>query len=83
MSPKSGEPLTRTERLLALLVVESLGSMTLKDKAVKLASVGLSHNDIAEMLATTPQSIKQSLYEARHARGRTTRKGVPSKKLKQ
>lgn len=60
--------MTRSERLLALLVLQALAPLTLKEKAVRLSSVGLSNTEVAEMLGTTPQNVAQSLYEARRSK---------------
>jgi hypothetical protein len=55
----------RTERLLALLLLNSLAGKKIADKAEQLSLAGFSNVEIADFLQTKPAVIAQSLYENR------------------
>ena len=64
----------RTERLLAMLLVNSMGSASQKEKAVALNSAGFSPAEIAELLNSSSASISQQLYEARQGKKKSPQK---------
>jgi DNA-directed RNA polymerase specialized sigma24 family protein len=64
----------RTERLLAMLLLNSMGEASQKDKAVALSYAGFAPAEIAELLGTSAASVSQQLYEARQGKGRKPRK---------
>lgn len=55
----------RTEKLLALLIVQTMKGATQKEKAVQLSLAGFTNVEIADLLRTKPQAVAQYLYEAR------------------
>ena len=55
----------RTERLLALILLQDMKGASQRDKALALNVAGFSNVEIADLLQTTPAVIAQSLYEAR------------------
>ena len=63
----------RSERLLALILVETMRDSTQKQRAVRLRSAGFSNKEIAELLQTSPQGINQLLYEARKSKAQRQR----------
>jgi len=75
---------TRTERLLALLVLRAMNDMPAVEKAEQLERAGFTHPEIAKLLGTTAHTIAQGLYSRRksekpkpsaRARVKTKRKG--------
>lgn len=64
----------RTEKLLAMLLVNSMGTASQKEKAVALNSAGFSPAEIADLLNSSSASISQQLYEAR-SKKKGTHKG--------
>jgi DNA-directed RNA polymerase specialized sigma24 family protein len=65
-----GAPVTRTERLLALLVMHNMAEASQTDRALVLSRAGFSNPEIADLLGTTTATVTQSLYSARRASGR-------------
>lgn len=63
-------PLTRSERLLTLLVLNTIADASQAEKCVLLNRAGLSNSDIAELLNTSPATVTQSLYTSRKATGK-------------
>ena len=55
----------RTQRLLAILLLESMKGATQKEKAHRLNLAGFSNVEIADLLQTSPQVVAQYLYESR------------------
>lgn len=55
----------RTERLLAILLLESMRGASQREKAVRLSLAGFSNVEIADLLQTSAQVIAQHLYESR------------------
>jgi len=55
----------RTERLLALILVNQMKSASQRDKAIQLNLAGFSNVEIANILETTTAAVSQVLYEAR------------------
>ncbi len=61
----------RTERLLAILLVESMKGASQKEKAARLSLAGFSNVEIADLLQTSAQVVAQNLYTSRRGtRGR-------------
>lgn len=64
MSDESAS-MDRIEKLLALILLNSLKGMPQRDKAVQLSIVGLSNVEIADLLQTSAAVVAQYLYEVR------------------
>lgn len=58
----------RSERLLALLLLQQLRGGTQREKARMLNLAGYSNVEIADLLETTPAVVAQMLYKARKAK---------------
>ena len=58
----------RTERLLAILLLESMKGASKRDKAVRLSLAGFSNVEIADLLQTSAQVVAQHLYSSRKGR---------------
>jgi predicted transcriptional regulator len=56
---------TRLERLVAVLILQAMRDRTIAEKSAALATAGLSHAEIADLVGTTSAVVSQSLYEAR------------------
>lgn len=72
----------RIEKLLALLLLNSLKGASIREKASQLSSAGFSNIEIADLLRTSAQVVTQSLYEARKKKPRKKKPGIPTKKKK-
>ena len=57
----------RTEKLLALLVLQNMKGASKSDKAMQLNLAGFSNVEIADLLQTSPAVIAQLLYTARRS----------------
>ena len=55
----------RIERLLAILVIQSMKGATQADKALQLSLAGFTNVEISNLLQTTEGVIAQNLYAAR------------------
>jgi hypothetical protein len=55
----------RIERLLAILVIQSMKGATQADKALQLSLAGFTNVEIGNLLQTTQGVIGQLLYTAR------------------
>ena len=55
----------RTEKLLALLLLQQLKAAPQRDKVVHLSLAGFTNTEIADLLQTTTAVVAQSLYEAK------------------
>jgi len=55
----------RSERLLALLLLQNMKTANLPTKAKELSIAGFTNAEIADLLQTNPAVISQSLYTAR------------------
>lgn len=55
----------RSEKLLALLLLQNMKGQGQKEKAGLLSLAGFSNVEIADLLRTTSQAISQYLYESR------------------
>lgn len=58
-------PITRTERLLALLLMQQLRDAPQRDRIKLLNLADFSNVEIADILDTTAQVVATSLYESR------------------
>lgn len=56
---------SRTDRLLAILVLEAISKKSDQDKAVLLSSVGFRNPEVAALLRTNPHTVSQHLSAAR------------------
>jgi hypothetical protein len=57
--------ISRTERLLAYLMLERMNDQSQEYKAIRLSKVGFSNVEVADLLGTTTASVAQTLYVAR------------------
>lgn len=55
----------RTERLLALTLLQQMKGSPQRDKALQLSLAGFTNTEIADLLQTTTAVVAQALYEAR------------------
>lgn len=58
----------RTDRLLAILLLQNMRGATQAEKALHLSLAGFSNVEIADLLQTSTQVISQHLYTARKQR---------------
>ena len=72
--------LTRTEALLAQLLLQNMGSGGQQKKALALRAAGLSNVEIAQLMGTTAAVIAQVLYQARRGRVRGAKTKRPKKR---
>lgn len=64
--------LSRTEALLAQLLLHSMGSGGQQKKALALRAAGFSNVEIAKLMGTTAAVVAQVLYQARRGRTKST-----------
>lgn len=64
----------RTERLLALVLVQGMKGSTQRDKALALNRAGFSNVEIADLLGTTSATVSASLYQAKSPKKSTSGK---------
>lgn len=66
----------RTERLLALILLQQMKGLSQRDKALHLSLAGFTNTEIADLLQTTAAVVAQSLYQGRRQgpRRRRTRR---------
>jgi DNA-binding CsgD family transcriptional regulator len=55
----------RAERLLAILLLESMKGASQREKAVRLSLAGFTNVEIADLLQTSAQVVAQHLYASR------------------
>jgi hypothetical protein len=60
--------LERIERILALLLLETLKTAPQREKAWKLNQAGFSNVEIAELLNTKPAVIATHIYDSKKAK---------------
>jgi DNA-directed RNA polymerase specialized sigma24 family protein len=60
----------RTERLLALILLAQMKGASQKEKVHALSLAGFQNIEIANILETTADKVKKSLYQARQPRRR-------------
>lgn len=58
-------PNERIEKLLSVLVLQSLTDASTADKILVLHGAGISNAEIALLVRTTPHAVAQALYQAR------------------
>jgi len=68
----------RSERLLALILLNQMKGSSQREKALQLSVAGFSNIEIADMLQTTAAVVSQSLYEARKGTKTPSRTGRSS-----
>jgi DNA-directed RNA polymerase specialized sigma24 family protein len=66
----------RTEKLLALILLNQLKGVSQRDKIQQLNLAGFSNVEIADIIQTTTAVVSQALYETRKNVGRK-----PTKKI--
>jgi DNA-directed RNA polymerase specialized sigma24 family protein len=59
------ETTDRTEKLLALILLNQIKTQPKREQAVTLSVAGFTNSEIADLLGTSAAVIAQSLYEAR------------------
>ena len=59
------EPTDRSERLLALLLIQNMKGATQAEKAHQLSVAGFTNVEIANILGTTAAVVSQYLYVTR------------------
>jgi hypothetical protein len=57
------EEITRTEKLLSLILLQGMDKASQKERVVILNKAGFSNIEIANLLETTTATVSQSLYE--------------------
>ena len=67
--------LTRTDALLAQVLLHFMGDAGLKKKALALQTANLSNAAIAQLVGTSPEVVAQVLYQARRERARPKGRG--------
>jgi hypothetical protein len=68
----------RLEKILALLLVQSMKGSSPGEKTFALSVAGFGNNEIADLLGTTPGAVNQSLYERR--KGKKKKKATSKKR---
>jgi DNA-binding CsgD family transcriptional regulator len=56
---------SRTDKLLAMVLIHLMSEESNKEKAIALEKAGLTPAEIADALDTTAATVSQQLYEAR------------------
>ena len=74
--------MTRTEALLALLVLHNMAEASQIDKTLALSRAGFTNAETATLLGTTAATVSQNLYTARKATKRPPAKKATKKTLK-
>ncbi len=74
--------LSRTEALLAQLLLHSMGSSGQQKKALALRAAGFSNVEIAQLMGTTAAVVAQVLYQARRGRTKSTTTSKRTKRRK-
>lgn len=64
----------RTERLLALVLLQHLKGLPQREKVLQLSLAGFSNTEIADLLQTTSAVVSQSLYAARRGPSRRSKR---------
>ena len=60
--------MTRTEALLALLVLHNMAEASQLDKTVLFNRAGFSNAEIAKLLGTSTATVSQNLYTAKKSK---------------
>ena len=74
--------LSRSEALLAQILLHSMGSAGQEKKAMTLRAAGLANIEIAELLGTTKAVVGQVLYQGRQRRGARGRTRTAARRRK-
>ena len=69
----------RTDKLLALLLLEQMGGVANHQKAMKLKLAGFTNVEIADILQTTSTAVSQLLYDAKNQKAKTRNKPAKAK----
>ena len=64
----------RTERLLALVLLNQMKGASQRDKIIQLNLAGFTNVEIADILQTTTAVVAQELYAAKKTKGQRARK---------
>ena len=72
----------RTDRLLALVLLNQMKEASQRDKIIQLNLAGFTNVEIADILQTTTAVVAQELYAAKKTKGQRPRKKVPAQKEK-
>jgi len=72
--------MTRTEALLATIILQNMTAESQAEKCVVLSRAGLSNGEIADLVGTSSAVVKQSLYAARKSSGKSGAKKAAVKK---
>jgi DNA-directed RNA polymerase specialized sigma24 family protein len=64
------EAVYRTEKLLALLLLQLTKAAPQREKVVQLSLAGFTNTEIADLLQTTTAVVAQQLYEAKKNKGK-------------
>ncbi len=68
----------RTDRLLALVLINQMKGASQRDKILQLNLAGFTNVEIADILQTTTEVVAQALYESKKNKGhRARKKSVP------
>jgi len=67
------EDLSRTEKILAQLLIIALNDASLGEKAYVLSQAGFVPSEIATLLGVSPGSVRQQLYTRRKSVGKKSR----------
>lgn len=60
----------KTQRLLAIMLLQTMKGASQKEKAIQLNLAGFSNVEIADLLQTSSQVVAQLLYESRKKKSR-------------
>lgn len=80
--PDADRALSRTEALLAQLLLHSMGAGGQQRKAFALRAAGLSNVQIAQLMGTTAAVVAQVLYQARRELTKSAPKSKRTKRTK-
>ena len=70
----------RTDRLLALVLINQMKGSSQREKIIQLNLAGFTNVEIADILQTTTAIVAQELYASKKSKGqRGRRKATPQK----
>ncbi len=67
------EEITRTEKILAMILLQTMNDASQADKAFTLSNAGFSNSEIAKLLCAKTAVITQQIYEQRKTKKKTIR----------
>lgn len=70
----------RTERILALVLVNQMKGASQREKIIQLNLAGFTNVEIADILQTKTAVVAQELYAAKKTKGQRARKKPTSQK---